>query len=241
MAQSQTSRAAATIESVGPQVLPFHKDVVGVLATAARAESTMKARLAALLTSRYGECMPTHDQYRADQAVLAALAEKRGLASDQWVRKPYAAAVRAVFGALPVSMSQESQAKAASRRNPAQQRAFDHVLADAQHKDKPAHVRHALAAEAASKIGKDGTTPPASNDDGGKAGSNAGAPAGQTQQHPVSAEEAIEQLVARVGVFPLLQAVAKVLAADKSTELQAKTITAVDNQLRKILKPAKAA
>lgn len=212
------------------EIKPFHKDVAAACFAHVKAGDTMRIKLANLLTSRYGECMPNIAQYTADQAALAELAKAKGLVDNQWVRKPYAAAVRALYGALPVSLNQESLAKAATRRDAGQAAAHAKTLEE--NKDKPQHVREALAAEAAALVKKtkvaEQTAP-------------VGAPAGKTQNKDVSPAERYEQIITEMGLFNALETISRILAADKSTSTQAKTIAALDNQLRGILKPAKVA
>lgn len=67
------------------------------------ANNTLAERTRGLLQQRYADTCPTYDEFRADRAALAVLAEARGLKSDQCARKAYNAAVKALYGALPVS------------------------------------------------------------------------------------------------------------------------------------------
>lgn len=117
------------------QVLDFHAAVFAVARTGHNAGQTMARKMAELLISRYGACKfdpkderfgkaehvgadaggPTHESYRNDQAALKLIAEQKGLADNQWVRKPYAAAVKALYGALPIAMSAEAIQKRAQR------------------------------------------------------------------------------------------------------------------------------
>lgn len=96
-------------------ILAFHKDVFAIAQTGHRAGETMHKKMCALLTSRYGKAAPTYEQYRADRAALLQLAKDRKLASDQWVRKPFCAAVKAMYGALPEAQTPEAIAKRALR------------------------------------------------------------------------------------------------------------------------------
>lgn len=76
-----------------------------------RAMTTYTKELVAWLHAQYGETKPTYEQFWSDREALAILAKERGLADDQWVRKPYNAAVKSVYGELPVSPSKEAVAK----------------------------------------------------------------------------------------------------------------------------------
>src|SRR5688572_17899812 len=89
-------------------VAQFHKDVFAAAQLAARAGVTMAQKLNTLILAKYGDTCPTFEQYRDDQKALAQLAKDRKLVDNQWVRKPYAAAIKARFGALPVSQAPEA-------------------------------------------------------------------------------------------------------------------------------------
>lgn len=67
------------------------------------------------LKEQYGDTCPTYDQFWSDRDALEALALERGLVDDQWVRKPYNMAIKAVYGALPVSTTAAAVAKRAVR------------------------------------------------------------------------------------------------------------------------------
>lgn len=161
---NQLAVAAAVV------ITPFHKDMFAACQLVMKAVGTMESRMQALVTSKYGKVAPTYAQFRADRAALKSLADEKGLTSDQWVRKPYNAAIKAVFGALPESQSASSIAK--------------RKLAAA--KDKVA----------------------------GKAG----AKKGETAPRRTGTPETIEQYVARVGVFKVLEACAAILESDEATK-----------------------
>ena len=97
------------------EVTAFHRDVFAIAQTGHRAAETMDKKMRALLTSKYGTTAPTFEQYRADRAALRQLAADKKLADDQWVRKPYCAAVKALFGALPEAQTPEAIAKRQQR------------------------------------------------------------------------------------------------------------------------------
>lgn len=80
-----------------------------------KAEETMLDKMTALIKAQYGETMPSYKQFRADRAALQVLALAAGLVDDQWVRKPYNAAIHRLYGALPVSDSPAAKAKAEAR------------------------------------------------------------------------------------------------------------------------------
>jgi hypothetical protein len=60
-----------------------------------------------------------------------------------------------------------------------------------------------------------------------------GAPKGETQSHPVSAEQLLEQEIARIGIDKVMAALSRMLAVEKSTATQAKAIAAIARQLVK--------
>jgi hypothetical protein len=110
MAQTiKTSTVAAVV------ILAFHKDAFAIARTGHNAGETMAKKMSALLISRYGETCPTYEEYRLDLKALAQLAEERKLASDQWVRKPFCAAIKALWKELPVSMDAAAVLKRAER------------------------------------------------------------------------------------------------------------------------------
>jgi hypothetical protein len=78
-------------------------------------QTTQADKLAAFLKAHYGKTAPTFKQFTADRAALKTLAQFRGLVDDQWVRKPYNLAIKALYGALPVAMTTAAIAKRAAR------------------------------------------------------------------------------------------------------------------------------
>lgn len=125
MGQSIKVSTAAPVE-----VLPFHNEVFAAIHKVAGKVTTLRAHLSNLLVGRYKAPTivkdvkgdetsrsggPTYDQYRADQRALAKLAADRKLADNQWYRKTYAAAVKELYGALPVSPNADAQRKAAAK------------------------------------------------------------------------------------------------------------------------------
>lgn len=73
--------------------------------------------MTAWLKTQYGDTPPTYDQFWSDRDALKFLAEEKGLADDQWVRKPYNMAVKALYGELPVSPSSHAVAKRTVRKS----------------------------------------------------------------------------------------------------------------------------
>lgn len=100
-------------------ISPFHVKMFDAGIKAAdqlcKAVESQRVVMRGLLQAQYGSVCPTYTQFRADRDALRVLALDRGLVDDQWVRKPYNAAVLALYGSLPVSDSPAAQAKRAQR------------------------------------------------------------------------------------------------------------------------------
>lgn len=157
-------------------ITPFHKSLFAAMVSCRKANVTMLTKMQELLKSKYGATMPSYEQAKADRAALKSLAVEKGLADDQWLRKPYNLAVKALYGDLPASASASAQAKARAR-------------------------------QAADK---------------GKAGAPKGEPAPRRASNP----ESLEQYIARVGVFKVLEQCVLILEADETTTAAAKAVRA---------------
>jgi hypothetical protein len=194
-----TQTNAQAVAKKGLEVTTFHKDVFATIDTARKATNkagdTMRSKLANLLRSKYGATMPTYEQFRADRAALKELATQKGLADDQWVRKPYNAAVHLLYGALP-----EAQTAAAIAKR---------KLREAEAANKPSGATGVSKGTAKPEAGK------------------AGAQKGETAPRNPSADETIEQYIARVGLWKVMDACARLLNADKSSTLDAKAMQAI--------------
>lgn len=159
------------------EVTAFHRDMFAACATVRKAEANMMAKMQALLSSKYGKTCPTFEQFRADRAALKMIAEEKGLADDQWVRKPYNAAVKALYGELPVAQTAAAIAKRKLR-------------------------------EAQTAVS-------------GKPAEKSGAKKGETAARAPSASETVEQFIARVGVFKVLERCVSILEAVDDTKAKA--------------------
>ena len=203
-------------------ITAFHKDAYAIINTQRvavdKAQGTMQTKLGALIVSKYGTTAPTYAQFRADRDALKELAKEKGLADDQWLRKPFNAAIIAIFGKLPEAMTAAAIAKRAVR-----------AAADAKVAQELAKVNADRAASGMAPLAvlRKGTAKP----DAGKAG----APKGETTQRVASESETIEQYIARVGLWKVMDACARVLNADKSTQDVAK---AIQPEIKKHLKAA---
>lgn len=207
--------ASKTIVSSGAQVIvaAWHY----TLADAFQAQLKAKDKAVAMVKKQY-LTRPTYAQYKLDLAALKAIADEKGR-SYEWLRKCYASAVVELFESLPVSDDPEAMRKKAEREaKKAQQK---QVLIDSGLTQKPKDWVD-VKVETPAKKGTKG---------------KAGAPAGQTQQHPVSKDESIEQFIARHDTFEVLDALARVLAAVKDTEIEAAGLASIARKLRQSLKP----
>jgi hypothetical protein len=119
-----TTNVVASIVVKAPRaasvvISPFHVKMYNAAFKAAdgvcKAIESQRVVMANLLRAQYGDVAPTYAQFRGDRDALRVMALDRGLVDDQWVRKPYNAAVLALYGALPVSDSPAALAKRAQR------------------------------------------------------------------------------------------------------------------------------
>lgn len=217
------------IETIKPAPIigAFHNDFMAKLESGRKARETMRAALTNLLKSRSKE-MPTNETWTNDRAALTQLAKDKGLSDfTDYHLMEYTIAVRTLYGATPVNMSVESNRKRRERIaaiSPQATQAFEKARADALAAGKPEYVAEALAHAAGVKV------------KGKKVKADVGAPANATQEHAVKRPENIEQLLTTFGLFETLEAIARIVAADKSTEIQGVTLNAVANQLRLALK-----
>lgn len=96
-------------------VQDFHRALYALADKAETAHQTVMGKMCNIVETRYGDTPPTFEQYTADQQALKKLAADKGYADNQWVRKPYAAAVKLLYGALPESNSPAAVAKRMQR------------------------------------------------------------------------------------------------------------------------------
>jgi hypothetical protein len=211
---------AGTLVSNGKaiNVSTFQKSLYYALLVKSKADESARAALYRVVGEQY-TALPTHEQYTADQKALKAQCEGSG-ASYAYQREQYAGAIMSLFKKLPVSTNPEAVRKAEARKLAKLKE--KQVIYDAGLKTAPkSWVPVPLDAETSNGklVIPEGRGP--------------GAPKGQTQEHPVSPSENIEQVITRLGVFEVLEGLTRILAADKSTELNAKTLAAISAQLRR--------
>ena len=185
--------APHNVESTkGKERMSFHIKLFAVAFDSAelvcKAVETQRERMRDVLRQHYGDVCPTFAQFKADRLDLKARALERGLVDDQWVRKPYNAAVIDLYGALPESDSAAAVAKRAQR--------------DGAVKAVPAPS------------------------------AKAGAVKGQTTDRDPSASETIEQFIAKHGAGNVLASLAKILATQRESALDAKTLQAVASKYK---------
>jgi len=198
-------------------VTEFHKAIAAAIGKADKAATTLAGTIRHEIGKRYGDTMPMYLEYMADQIALDNLAKAKGLADNQHYRKVYAKFINEMYGALPVSLAEDAAKKRAQREReftPEQRVAAAEAEAKAKRAGKKDHEVVALAAEAARKAK-------------GKKQEQPGAPAGEVKDQAPSADESIEQMIARIGVAATLQAVAKILKSEAATKLQAKTLESI--------------
>jgi ribosome-associated translation inhibitor RaiA len=100
-------------------ITPWQQDLFAAIFKAAeginKAVEGQRAIMRRMLLDQYGSTAPTYKQFKDDRAALRILAEQKGLVDDQWVRKPYNAALIELYGSLPESDSPAAIAKRAER------------------------------------------------------------------------------------------------------------------------------
>lgn len=148
---------------------------------------TQRERIESYLAKEYGDVSPTFEQFQADRKALAALSLERGLVDDQVVRKAYNVAIKALFGALPVSDSPAAIAK---------------------------RLQRPTAAPRARKVAGEGVD----SQEGGE----------RVQEAEI---RSISQFIATFGAANVLVELAKILATEKATQLDARTLVAVASHL----------
>lgn len=160
----------------------------------ADAENNAAQVMQTALALQYGDTAPTFKEFQADRAALRALAMHKGLVDDQWVRKPYNLAVKALWGALPVAMTEAA------------------ILKRAQRDAKPKAAVQAVAKPGAVK--------------------------GDTAERAPSANETVEQLIARIGIYATIKAVTRILATERASATDKATLEAVAERYNPAAKKA---
>lgn len=110
---------ATIVSPSGQAITAFHQRLYDVAFECAQelseAFDNQQLRLKTVLAHQYGDTCPTYKQFQADRAALKTLAAYKGLVDDQWLRKPYNLAIKSLYGALPVAMTEAAIAKRAAR------------------------------------------------------------------------------------------------------------------------------
>lgn len=152
----------------------------------------------AAVRARYGDVAPSFEAYRATKACFGALAKHRGLKSTQYIDKPFNAAIKALYGEQLLAISGGQS-------------------------DLPVSMSVEAVQKRASRLSM-GKATKAQRD---AAQTASGAVKGNTSARSASADETIEQFIARVGTGKVLAELAKILATARETALDAKTLLAV--------------
>jgi hypothetical protein len=228
-----TFNAAGTLmlDGVAVTISAYHSTLHAALTDKRRVDESAKAAVYRVVAEHY-KASPTYDEYASDQKALKAqcLIED---GSYPYYREQYAGAIMSLFKALPASKSPEALKKAAQRKLKKQKE--QQAMIDAGLRKEPKDFARVDYAAEIADDGKSIFIPGSTLADNAVfvAPSNAGAPKGQTQDHPVSVAESVEQMIARVGIFEVIEGLTRVLAVDKSTELPAKALAAIAAQLRR--------
>lgn len=107
---------ANAVNAKAVAVTQFHRDMFKVCDAGRKAVGTMMDKMKALLTAKYGKTCPTYEQCKADRLAFGTLADEKGLTDIQWLRKPYNAAIHALYGALPVATNADAKRKQANKK-----------------------------------------------------------------------------------------------------------------------------
>lgn len=96
-------------------IAQFHRDLATCAMHGVRTAETVAKKTESLIIGKYGDKLPEFKDYKADMAALKEVAKQRKLADAQWVLRPYWAALKKLYGSLPVSMAPEAVQKRAQR------------------------------------------------------------------------------------------------------------------------------
>lgn len=213
------------------QITAFHEQMCALADAGEKAHQNMMKRCEALFRSKYANptpTFPTYAQWDNDINAFKAIYEQKKR-DPQWLLKIYRATCEAVFGALPVSSDVDAVRIRDSRMTDSQKLEHDKARAAALADGKTEQHATAIAVRAAKKAKTQ------------KVQTSPGAPVQQVKDQPANEGEMMEQFIARFGaqgVFIALDAVTRILAAEKSTEDKAKALTSIRNNLARQLKPA---
>lgn len=208
----------------------FHNDAFDILKTGLNGKLLMVKKLTALIVSKHGKDMMSFAAYSNDTDALSQLIRDKGLSEhSNHFHVTYRECVTALYGAIPVSMDSDARRKYGERLTTEQKTVYDKALAAAKTESKPDAVATALAVRAV-KVGKKQVKQPV-----------AGAPKGETQNHPTSLKETVEQVIARYGMFEIIDGIVSTLNANPATKGKAKALASLRAQLAREMEPRKSA
>jgi hypothetical protein len=209
------------------RIAAYNTDMFSIINTGIKAKLLMGKKLTALVVSKHGKDLPTFAEYSNDCDALTQLVRDKGLSeqSDHYHRA-YRDTLIELYGALPVSMETEARRKYLDRITTEQRTVYDKALSEAKAAGKPEAAATALAVRAV----KTGKSKPKQD--------NPGAPKDEPKAQVRPVDESVEQLVARVGMFPLLDAIVRTLNAETRTATKGKALAQLTAQLARELKPA---
>lgn len=168
----------------------------------------------ALVKGDLGDKKPTFVWYENRIKALTEVCKRRKL-SQQYVIKDFRIVIKALYNELPVSDAPAAVKKREQREEKKDERR-ERALAIGLVKPKDGEVIPPV-----SKFGVQGTV---GND-----------------KKDVTPDESDEQLVTRIGMFRVIGALQRVLAADETTKQSARELKKLDDKLRLLLKPAEVA
>lgn len=180
----------------------------------------------ARLTAEHGERMPSFAQYSGYTDALSQQIRDKGYSkSSNHFHVTFRECFTQLFGAIPVSMDDDARRKYLGRLELNERVLYDKALAAAKAEKKPVDVQTALAVRAVKTAKKQPKQ------------TTAGAPKGETQEHPTNEKETIEQIIVRYGMFKILDGIVRTLNEKESTKGKAKALASLTAQLAREMKP----
>jgi hypothetical protein len=161
-----------------------------------------------------------------DVAAFSQLASDKGLKDAQYHLRVYRKVLTDKYDALPVSMQAATRTDYLNKLDDGAKKEYEAALKEAVAAKVPEYVAVAKAVRAAKVVRKQVKQ------------DKPGAPKGQPMEQPTSHNETLEQVVTRYGMFEILDAVTRLLAAEKNTADKAKSLASLTRQLAVLMKPA---
>lgn len=208
-----------------------HEAVFAAIESGRKAEEKMYTAVLKLVVAEHGKVLPVYEVYMNTVGALSQLASNKGLKDAQYHLRVYRKVLIDEYKALPVSMHAGTRADYLNKLDDGAKKEYETALKEAIDAKQPEYVATAKAVRAAKVVRKQvvKATP--------------GAPAGETQSHPVGPQETFEQMIGALGkpgVFIALDAIIAVLRVVPETAEKAKALNSLRNNLAKELKLADA-